>query len=205
MHLLLDDILAQDAMYRRHFMNTLPGPRGVHLLGTKGHRGLENVAVFSSVVHIGATPPLLGFIMRPLTVPRQTYHHMLATGDFTLNTIHADFLEQAHQTSANYPLGVSEFSATGLTPFYTEHCKAPYAEESKVKIGLTLAEQHEIKSNGTLFLVGKVIEVIVEDEAVLDSGHVDHARLRPVTVAGLDTYYEIGKEHRLDYARPQKG
>jgi flavin reductase (DIM6/NTAB) family NADH-FMN oxidoreductase RutF len=204
MHFLLDDILAQDAMYRRHFMNTLPGPRGVHLLGTKGYRGVENVAVFSSVVHIGATPPLLGFIMRPLTVPRQTYHHLLANRHFTLNTIHPEFLEQAHQTSANYPLEVSEFAATGLTPYYTDHCKAPYVQESKVKIGLTFVEQHEIKGNGTFFLVGKVIEVIVEDDAVLDSGHVDHARLQPVTVAGLDTYYEIGKEHRLAYARPKK-
>lgn len=185
-------------------MNTLPGPRGVHLLGTKGYRGIENVAVFSSVVHIGATPPLLGFIMRPLTVPRQTYHHILANRDFTLNTIHPEFLEQAHQTSANYPLGESEFAATGLTPYYTENCKAPYVKESHIKIGLTLAEQHEIKSNGTLFIVGKVIEVIVDEDAVLDSGHVDHAHLNPVTVAGLETYYEIGEGTRLPYARPGK-
>ena len=202
MHLLLDDILALDSMYRRHFMNTLPGPRGVHLLGTKGYRGVENVAVFSSVVHIGATPPLLGFLMRPLTVPRQTYHNILANRDFTLNTIHPDFLEPAHQTSANYPLGVSEFAATGLTPFYTENCKAPYVKESRVKIGLAFAEQHEIQSNGTLFIVGKVKEVIVEENAVLESGHVDHAQLDPVTVAGLDLYYQMGEGKQLPYARP---
>lgn len=201
MHLDLDDILGMDSGYRRHFMNTLPGPRGVHLLGTKGHRGVENVAVFSSVVHIGATPPLLGFILRPLTVPRHTYHHMLANGHFTLNTIHPEFLRQAHQTSANYPLEVSEFAETGLTPFYTDRLKAPYVAESKVKIGLELAEQHEIKSNGTLFLVGKVLEVLLEDDAVGESGHVDHARLQPVTVAGLDTYFEIGPGQRLPYAR----
>jgi len=76
MHLSLADIMDMESMYRRNLMNTLPGPRGVHLLGTKGHNGVENLGVFSSVVHIGANPPMLGFIMRPLTVPRQTYHHI---------------------------------------------------------------------------------------------------------------------------------
>lgn len=202
MHLLLDDILALDSMYRRHFMNTLPGPRGVHLLGTKGHRGIENLGVFSSIVHLGASPPLLGFIMRPLTVPRQTYHHIKATGYFTLNTLGPDFLEQAHQTSANYALQDSEFAATGLTPFYSDHCPAPYVAESPIKIGLQWQEEHPIQANGTLFVVGAVQEVILPDGVVAASGHLLHEALNTLAVAGLDTYYQVHQEKRLGYARP---
>ncbi len=198
----LADILAFPSMYRRHFMNTLPGPRGVHLIGTKGYRGTENLGVFSSIVHIGATPPLLGFIMRPLTVPRQTYHHILAEKYFTLNTIHPAILKAAHQTSANYPLGESEFAATGLTPQYTETHGAPYVQESHVKLGLEYVEDYQIKANGTLFVVGKVIEIILPDEAVAETGHVDHNLLETMTVAGLDTYYRPGEGERFGYARP---
>jgi flavin reductase (DIM6/NTAB) family NADH-FMN oxidoreductase RutF len=203
LHLLLDDILALDSMYRRHFMNTLPGPRGVHLVGTKGYRGAENLGVFSSFVHISASsPPLLGFIMRPLTVPRDTYHNIKANKWFTVNTLHPDFLDKAHQTSANYPTGESEFAATGLTPEYSEVCKAPYVAESRVRLGLTFEEEHKISGIETYFIVGRVREIFLPDAAVAATGHVDHELLQTMSVAGLDNYHEVGKGRRLPYARP---
>jgi flavin reductase (DIM6/NTAB) family NADH-FMN oxidoreductase RutF len=203
MHLKLEDILAQESMYRRHFMNTLPGPRGVHMVGTKSHRGVENIGVFSSFVHISASsPPLLGFIMRPLTVPRDTYHNIKANKWFTINTLHPDFLNEAHQTSANYAHGASEFAATGLTPEYSEDCKAPYVAESKIRIGLTFEEEHKISGIETYFIVGRVQEIFLPDEAVAATGHVDHELLQTMSVAGLDNYHEVGKGKRMPYARP---
>ncbi|MEM8584384.1 MAG: flavin reductase [Bacteroidota bacterium] len=202
MHLSLADIMDMESMFRRNLMNTLPGPRGVHLLGTKAHNGTENLGVFSSVVHLGANPPLLGFIMRPLTVPRQTYHHIQASGFFTLNSIQKDILKQAHQTSAKYKIEESEFTATGLTPYYGEHCLAPYVAESQIKIGLRLEEEHRIEANDTIFLVGAVIEVIIDDKAVQKSGHVDHHETGAMAVAGLDSYFDLGEETRLPFARP---
>ena len=202
MHLTLDDILAQDPMYRRHFMNTLPGPRGVHLIGTKGHRGSENLGVFSSVVHLQASPPMLGFVLRPLTVPRETYHNILATGHYTMNTLQTGWLEAAHQASANYPVGTSEFSVTGLEPYYSEQLKAPYVANSPVKIGLEYVETHAIHG-GTQFVVGRVIEVILAHEAIIaDTGHIDHLALESLSVVGLDTYYTPKSKQQLPYARP---
>ena len=90
------------------------------------------------------------------TVPRHTYHHIRANKWFTLNTLHPDFLEAAHQTSANYDLKASEFAATGLTPEYSDRCKAPYVKESPIKLGLTLEEEYPITANGTIFLIGRV-------------------------------------------------
>lgn len=200
---MLDDILALDSMYRRHFMNTLPGPRGVHLVGTKGYRGAENLGVFSSFVHISASsPPLLGFIMRPLTVPRDTYHNIKANKWFTINTLHPDFLDKAHQTSANYATGESEFAATGLTPEYSADCKAPYVAESQVRLGLTFEEEHKISGIETYFIVGRVREIFLPDAAVAETGHVNHELLQTMSVAGLDNYHEVGKGKRMPYARP---
>lgn len=202
MHLNTSDFGGMERFFRRNFFNTLPGPRGVHLLGTKSLRGVENLGLFSSVVHIGASPPHLGFILRPLTVPRQTYHNMKALGVFTLNTVQPAFVENAHQTSANYPLDESEFAATQLTPYYSDNMAAPYVTESPIKIGLELVEEHHIQANGTLFLVGKIVEVIVPDEYVSDTGHVEHEQLKTVTVAGLDTYFSTQQLGRLGYPRP---
>ncbi|TXF89915.1 flavin reductase [Neolewinella aurantiaca] len=203
MHLKLEDILAQESMYRRHFMNSLPGPRGVHLVGTKSYRGTENIGVFSSFVHISASsPPLLGFIMRPLTVPRDTYHNIKSGKWFTINTLHPDFLKQAHQTSANYAHDESEFAATGLTPEYSDECKAPYVAESKIRIGLTFEEEHKISGIETYFIVGRVREIFLPDEAVATTGHVNHELLQTMSVAGLDNYHQVGKSKRMPYARP---
>ena len=203
MYLTPETLAERDRNFRRNFYNTLPGPRGVHLIGTRGHRGTENLGVFSSVVHLGASPALLGFHLRPLTVPRHTYHHLRAQeGWFTLNTLHPAILQQGHQTSANYELKTSEFTATGLTPEYSELCKAPYVKESQVKIGLTLEEEHHIRANGTYFIVGRIRELFVPEAAVLEDGHVDHERLQTLAVTGLDTYLRITDGERLPYARP---
>ena len=202
MHLRTHDLSRLTGFYRRNFFNTLPGPRSLHLIGTKSHRGVENLGVFSSMVHLGASPPLLGFVLRPLTVPRHTYHHLKAQGgQFTLNTVHPEILEKAHQTSANYPIESSEFEATGLTPFYSELLKAPYVQESHIKMGLELVEEHHIKTNDTLFLVAKIIEVILPDACVMESGHVAHQDLATMTVAGLDTYFNTEFAAQLGYAR----
>lgn len=201
MHLSSEDFPKLESMYRRNFFNSLPGPRGLHLVGTKGHKGVENLALFSSVVHLGASPPLLGFVMRPLTIPRHTYHHIRARKFFTLNTVHSDILAQAHQTSANYPVEVSEFAATGLTPFYSDAVAAPYVQESRVKMGLRWVEEHHIAANDTLFIIGEVVEVIIDDAAVDADGHVIHHDLDTLTVSGLDTYYTNTEKARLPYAK----
>ena len=205
MTIIPSDLSAQDPHYRRAFMNTLPGPRSAHLIATKGHRGNENVAVFNTVVHLQASPAMMAFVLRPLTVPRETYHNILATGHYTINTIHPAWLDAAHQTSANYPVGVSEFAEVGLATHYSELVKAPYVADSPVKIGLEYVETHEI-TGGTRLIVGRVIEIILPDETgiIAETGHVNHGKLDSLVVAGLDTYYTLDKGRRMDYARTKK-
>ena len=187
-----------------HLMNTISGIKGAHLLGTLSHKGIPNLGVFSSIVHLGANPPLLGFIMRPLTVPRHTYHNIKAKGYFTLNSIHPSFLAQAHQCSANYPVEESEFEQVGLTPFNTETHPAPYVKESPIKLGLEWVEEHPIQANGTLFIVGKIVEILFPEAAMAPSGHILHDQLETVAVSGLDTYYKVGDRQQLAYARAPK-
>ena len=80
------------------------------------------------MVHIGSKPPLLGFVLRPTTVERHTYDNIKATSEFTVNHIHADMIDKAHQTSAKYDRDISEFEAVGLQEEYLNHCKAPFRQ-----------------------------------------------------------------------------
>jgi flavin reductase (DIM6/NTAB) family NADH-FMN oxidoreductase RutF len=198
----LEDILAMERFYRRDFMNTISGYRSCHLLGTLSYKKVPNLGLFNSITHVGATPPHLGFIMRPLTVPRQTYHNIKAQGYFTLNQVTEELMHQAHQASAKYEPDHSEFEAVGLKPQYTATHPAPYVAESPIKLGLEFAEEHHIQANGAIFVIGKIVEVIIDEALIAEDGHIMLEKAGILSVVGLDSYYKPELIDRLDYPRP---
>ncbi len=190
--------------FRRELINSLAGFKSANLLGTSNKQGNTNLAVFNSVVHIGANPPLLGFILRPLTVPRHSWQNIQDTGFYTLNHINHNFIGQAHQTSAKYPEEVSEFKACKLTPQYSQAHQAPYVQEALIKTGLKFSESHEIKANGTLLVVGEVVEIILEADVQEPDGLLDLEKAGTVAISGLNSYFTASKLATYPYARPQK-
>jgi flavin reductase (DIM6/NTAB) family NADH-FMN oxidoreductase RutF len=103
------DIFNLDKIYRINLINSCSGFKSANLLGSISANGIPNVAIFSSVTHLGSSPPTLGFILRPTTVPRDTYKNIKEFGVFTINHIWEDVIEDAHHTSAKYPEEISEF------------------------------------------------------------------------------------------------
>lgn len=197
----LDDILSMERFYRQAFINTLSGVRTACLIGTQSTSGISNLAIFNSVVHLGANPPYLGFMLRPISVERHTYDNIRATGSYTINYAHPAFVKQAHQTSAKYPAEVSEFETCGFTEQFTPSCFAPYVQESLVKIGLQYEEEHFIKASNTVLIVGKIVEILLPENAIADTGHLNFAALNGLAVSGLDTYYTSEYLTRLTYAK----
>lgn len=198
------DIQTMDQRERARLINSLSGFKSANLIGTCDKQGLENLAVVSSVVHLGSNPPLFGFIARPAESRRHTLENILETRHFTMNSIGADFVQKAHQTSARYPKTASEFKAVGLTPYYDDMFPAPFVLESSLKIGLVLKEQISIESNQTQMLIGEVITIQAPKRAVMLDGYLDVEALDLVTISGLDSYHVTQRLHRLSYAKPDK-
>lgn len=198
----IEDILKYEKPYRTAFVNSLSGFKSANLIGTISSEGKTNLAIFNSVIHVGANPPLMGFLMRQVSVERHTYNNIKETGHFTINHINKEIFKQAHQTSARYEKDISEFDACGLTPEYTEAFKAPYVKESKIKIGVKFLEEQEIKSNGTIFIIGEVLEVILPDEVISEDGFVDIEKAGTIAISGLDSYHETKRITRLSYVKP---
>ena len=113
---------ALPSRYRANLINGITGYKPALLVGTASAEGASNLAVFSNVFHVGASPPVLGLIVRPRPegTERHTLDNILSNGAFSLNHITDRLLPQAHQTSARYPRDQSEFSATGLTEEWLE-------------------------------------------------------------------------------------
>lgn len=191
------DFDSMETPYRTRFFNSLTGMKSANLIGTRCESGRTNLAIFSSAVHMGANPPLIGLVVRPRTVPRHTYQNILETGWYTVNHVTRDFYRAAHQTSARYAEGESEFARCGLTEQYGELHPAPYVKESVVKLGLRHLEEHYIKTNGTILVIGQVLEIMLPEALIGSDGYVDVEAAGSLAVSGLDSYHRTERLERL--------
>lgn len=197
------ELNALDQSHRRNLLNLVSGIKSAHLIGTYNKEGVANLGVFNSVVHIGANPLLLGFVQRPLTVERQTYSNIKNHGFYSLNAISKGIYEQAHQCSAKYEDGVSEFTATKLTEKNVAGINAPFVAESPIQMGLRFVEELPIKSNGCVLVVGQVEHLWVDDAKLkmTEDGFISLADLDIVGIGGLDSYFETTLLQRMPFAR----
>lgn len=192
-----------ERIYRLNFVNGLPGFKPANLVGTADPNGIPNLAVYSSAIHLGSDPPLLGLVTRPTVVPRHTYENIKNSGCYTLNHVPVALAAQAHYTSADFAPGISEFGACGFKAVYRDDFPAPYVAESLLSIGLRLLEEHSI-SNGTLLLVGTVEHVYLQEAGLRDDGTLDLVAMGTAAVSGLDGYHAVQPPVRFGYARPGK-
>lgn len=198
-----EDITNLEQRYRTTLMNTLSGFKPLFLLGTVSTAGINNLSLINSVVHIGANPFMLGFIMRPLTVSRHSYDNLMATKSYSLNAVTQNNLAQAHHASAKFEVDVCEFEATGILPEFISGITAPLVAESPLKMALEPVEEHLI-SNGTLLIIGKVIKLIMPDNIIGTDGFSHLENLGLVSCLGLDAYYKPEFIARYEFARPHR-
>ncbi|RUO26678.1 flavin oxidoreductase [Aliidiomarina minuta] len=201
-HITRHDLDKLPSRYRAHMINSLSGFKSANLLATADEQGNTNLAMISSVVHLGAEPPLIGFIMRPNTVPRHSLDNIRQTGVFTLNHVHPGMLQPAHQSAAKYEREISEFDATGLTPMYHESFHAPAVTESRVRIGLQLLEIVPIKHNGTEMVIAEICWLNIPANIQQEDGYLDIEEAGSVSVSGLDSYHTTVRINRLAYPKP---
>ncbi len=200
-HISLQDLNKQDNRYRAKLINSLSGFKSANVIGTCDHDGNTNLAIFSSIVHLGASPALVGFVMRPDSVPRDTLNNILLTKHYTINQVSQHFWRQAHQTSARYPQKHSEFDATELTVNYINGHQAPFVEQSSVKYAVVLKEIIPIASNNTQFIIGEITDILCEPNAIKADGYIDLESLDTVCVSSLDSYHITKHLGRLSYAK----
>ncbi len=201
---LKDEITKLEHLYKINLINSCSGFKSANLIGTMANDGTTNVSVFSSIQHLGSEPALLGMIFRPLTVARNTYDNIKETGYYTINHIYEEICEDAHHTSAKYPKEFSEFNATSLIPHYIDGYKPPFVKGSPVQLLMKYVEEYHIKANGTIMLIGEIIQLFVEEALLETDGFVDLSKGKIATINGLDAYAIPSDIKRYDYQRPKK-
>ena len=199
-----DDIQNLEKIYKINLINSCSGFKSANLLGSVSEEGVSNVAVFSSVTHLGSKPPTLGFILRPTTVPRDTYKNIKDLGVFTINHIHQDIIEDAHHTSAKYPKEVSEFDMTGLEEEFKGNFKAPFVKGAPVQMSMKFVEEVYVPSNDVMLIVSQIQELYINDALLQEDGLINLSKGNVAAINGLDTYAIPEFKKQLSYQRPKK-
>ena len=203
-HIDYNQILQLEKQKRVHLINSLGGFKSVALVGTSDENKNSNLSIFSSFFHLGANPPLIGMIFRPSPPERDTMRNILDTGFYTINHINESIFKKAHQTSARYDKGVSEFDATGLNSEYKNDFFAPFVVESKVQLGIEFKQKIDIAINNTTMIVGEIVQIYIPENCLLEDGFIDIEKANTITCSGLDSYHKTMQLDRLSYAKPDK-
>lgn len=198
------DIDDMSERMRVNFVNSLSGFKSANLVGTRNAHGVNNLAMISSVFHLGAHPPLMGMVMRPHSVPRDTLQNIKDFGCYTINHVNESFVAKAHQCAARYAPDVSEFEQVGLNAQNAQCIDAPYVTESSIKIALQLEQMIKVSANNTEIVIGRIVEVNLPDNIVLNDGYIDIEKSKSVAVSGLDSYHSTKRIDRFSYAKPEQ-
>ena len=194
------DLLSK--IHRLNLINSCTGYKSANLIGTQSENGIANVAVFSSVTHLGSSPALLGFILRPNVVPRDTYNNIKASGYFTVNHIAQNMIAQAHQTSASYDADISEFDMVNLEKEYLSDINVPFVKESPVKLLCRYLNEYEIAENNTIHIIAAIEEIYFKEEIMHEDYWLQLDKANVVAINALDGYCLPKTLDRFDYARP---
>jgi len=196
-----EDITALDKVSKLKLINAVSGIKPANLIGSVDEQGSTNLAIFSSVVHLGSSPALLGFIVRPTAeVPRHTYNNIINQKYYTINHVHKKITKNAHYTSAKFDAHISEFAACRLAEEYIENFAAPFVKESNFKMGMHFKQAIEIPLNNTILIIGEIEHLILPDNAYVNN-EIDLENTEAAGISGLNSYYELKKIEDYPYAR----
>lgn len=199
-----EDLSQMSKVPRLNLVNCVTGYKSANLIGTVSTEGVLNVAVFSSVTHLGSEPALLGFILRPTTVPRDTYKNLKESGYFTVNHITEEMIADAHHTSSSYDEHISEFDKTNLEAEFIDDLKVPFVKGSPVKLLCRYVNEYKIEENDCIHIIASVETIYADDTLFHNDEWMQLDRGNVVAINGLDGYAVPKLSDRFHYARPDK-
>lgn len=179
---------------RLHLINSITGIKPANLIATQNRDQRCNLGVFSSVVHLGSQPALLGFVLRPsINGNRHTYENIKSTGIYSINAVDQNWVDKAHYSSARFDRDVCEFDEVGLQRQQHEGFAGIFVKESPVQIGLEFLEEIPIEANQTRLIIGTVKFIAINNQknAIDDVNQLDLEKLNIAGISGLNRYYSF--------------
>tara|TARA_Y100000996_G_scaffold306629_1_gene243492 strand:+ start:257 stop:871 length:615 start_codon:yes stop_codon:yes gene_type:complete len=190
-----------DKIWNINFMNSITGFKPANLIGTTSNDNIDNLGIFSSVLHLGSNPAILGFTLRPQDIKKtDTYKNITENSIYTINSIGKNFLNKSHLTSKKYSRKTSEFEELNIDKYKIKNFNAPFVKDSQIKIGLKKIEEH-LLYNKCILMVGKIEHIIIDKSIIKKDGNIDFDKSNILCLSGLDSYYQPKLFKKLSYVK----
>jgi flavin reductase (DIM6/NTAB) family NADH-FMN oxidoreductase RutF len=177
------DFTKIDAGRRYKLLSATVTPRPIAWVSSLGAEGRLNAAPFSFFNVFGEDPPTVGFsiLHRSPADPKDTGTNIQLRGEFVVNLVSDDNLNQMNISAIEFESHIDEFAEAGLTAIPSTRIKTPRIGESRVSFECRLVQIIKLGEMRSLVL-GEVLMMHISDNAVIDPdrGWVDTRRLNLV-------------------------
>jgi flavin reductase (DIM6/NTAB) family NADH-FMN oxidoreductase RutF len=150
----------------------LVAPRPIALVTSMDEEGRMNAAPFSSYNYLCTDPPVVGIGVtnRPGEhfVAKDTARNIRRTGEFVVNVVTEDLLQQMNVCATDFPADVDELEMACLGTVASTHVKVPRIAQAHA--ALECKEFQTIEIGRSRIVMGRVVGFYIEDRYVDPAG-----------------------------------
>jgi len=172
-------------------------PRPIGWISTVDREGNNNLAPFSFFNVVGEDPPHVMFsTVRTGDKNKDTLNNVLETGQFAVNLVTEDLVEQMNMTSGTFDHHTDEFEVAGLTPIACETIAPKRVAEAKAHFECEMVHHYFLeghKNGGACVVIGKVLMMHVSDEILSDNYRINLDKYHPVARLAGSNYSKLGE------------
>lgn len=177
-------------------------PRPIAFVTTRSAGGQINAAPFSYFNLMGSDPPVV--VIGPGNHdgrPKDTARNIRETGAFVVNLVDEAIAEQMNLAATDFPYGMNELEAVGLTAAPSVAVDVPRIAEAPAS--LECREAATVRVGRSRIVIGEVLYLHVRDELVdPEKMYIDAEKLRAVGRMGGHGYArtsDLFQMQRLSY------
>ena len=177
-------------------------PRAIGWISTVDVNGVPNLAPYSQFTNLTFDPPyvLVSINQGHLQNRKDTTENIEQTGEFVHNMVTYDLREAMNITAAEFPPGVDEFEAAGLTKAESVMVKPYRVAESPIQLECKYVQTIRLPGEGRVgtadIIIGKVVGVHIKDEFITPDGKIDIVKIKPLARLGYSDYTTV--EHSFE-------
>ena len=168
-------------------MTSVVVPRPIAWVSTRSADGVDNLAPHSFFTVSCVDPPMIQFTS---VGKKDSLRNAVETGEFVVCLATEPLFEQVNASGTDFPAGVSEFSAVGLTAEPSAVVAPPRVAESPVALECRLHQALEL--GDSTVVIGRVVHASIAS-AVFEDDLPDIAKLRPLARLGRNQWSTIGE------------
>ena len=187
-------------------IKALISPRPIGWISSKGKDGSVNLAPYSFFNGVSDDPPMIMFAAgsNPDGSHKDSLRNVTETGEFTVNIVGSEYLDEMNITSGAYPYGENEFDAAGLTMIPGDTVDVPRVDKVAAALECRHYQTVDMPKNaaGAAYAVvfGTITGIYINDDVIVD-GKVAYDRYKPLCRLGYHDYAEINDTFTL--TRPE--